>query len=300
MQIGMLFIDIFSSEGITDLFEKVYSYKDGKDSPVRLALNPKFLDEVREKAIITPQSLPMICSPLPWGEDQHGGFLSNETDLNSLITGSSQHNHLIALNKNCYDAVNYLNKQPFEINSDLLKFIEEEGQYLINHVFESDRKNFVNLLLSLDVARTYVNQTIYLNVNMDWRGRIYVQSFYINYQGNDISISLLNLSKGQKLTEEGMFYLHIYGANSYNENGISKKSFEERHLWVKNNLDKIYSMDKDFILKADSPFVFTSFCLVMKKLKEDPNYEVKLPVFLDATCSGIQHFCSYGTWFNFS
>ena len=27
----------------------------------------------------------------------------------------------------------------------------------------------------------------------------------------------------------------------------------------------------------------------MKKIKEDPNYIVRLPVFLDATCSGIQH-----------
>ena len=31
-----------------------------------------------------------------------------------------------------------------------------------------------------------------------------------------------------------------------------------------------------------------AFCLVLRELNKDPNYLVKLPVFLDATCSGIQ------------
>jgi len=30
------------------------------------------------------------------------------------------------------------------------------------------------------------------------------------------------------------------------------------------------------------------FCLTLKNIHDDPNYKVKLPVFLDATCSGIQ------------
>jgi DNA-directed RNA polymerase len=49
-------------------------------------------------------------------------------------------------------------------------------------------------------------------------------------------------------------------------------------------------MDKDFILKAESPFMFSSFCLIIKELDKNKNYLVKLPVTLDATCSGIQHF----------
>jgi len=30
----------------------------------------------------------------------------------------------------------------------------------------------------------------------------------------------------------------------------------------------------------------------MKELDKNPDYLVKLPVFLDATCSGIQHFAA--------
>ena len=61
---------------------------------------------------------------------------------------------------------------------------------------------------------------------------------------------------------------------------------------MKDNLDKIYSMDKDFILKAESPALFAAFCINLRKIRDDPNYIHYTPCFLDATCSGIQHFAA--------
>jgi len=34
---------------------------------------------------------------------------------------------------------------------------------------------------------------------------------------------------------------------------------------------------------------FIAFCIALKNYELDNNYLVKLPVFLDATCSGLQH-----------
>src|SRR5580704_13757425 len=48
-------------------------------------------------------------------------------------------------------------------------------------------------------------------------------------------------------------------------------------------------MEIDFISKAENIWLFTSFCLIMKNLKEDPNFVVHFPIYIDATCSGIQH-----------
>ena len=42
-------------------------------------------------------------------------------------------------------------------------------------------------------------------------------------------------------------------------------------------------------MKADNPFTFTAFCLNMREIHNNPNHIIKTPVFLDATCSGIQH-----------
>jgi DNA-directed RNA polymerase len=126
-------------------------------------------------------------------------------------------------------------------------------------------------------------------VNADWRGRIYTQSFYISYQGSDLASALINFDKGQVLNEVGKIYLYIYGANNHNENNISKCSFDNRIEWVELNYAKIISLDKDLILSAENPFLFISFCIIMRNINSNPNYLVKLPIFLDATCNGIQH-----------
>jgi len=104
---------------------------------------------------------------------------------------------------------------------------------------------------------------------------------------------LLLLYKGENLTEQGIEYLYIYGANLFNakinDQSISKKPFLERINWVKDNYEKIINLDIEFIKKAESKFLFAAFCLTLKNIHDDPNYRVKIPVFLDATCSGIQH-----------
>ena len=51
-------------------------------------------------------------------------------------------------------------------------------------------------------------------------------------------------------------------------------------------------MEKEFIIGAESPTLFAAFCLAMKELRSDPNYIHYSPVFLDATCSGVQHFAA--------
>lgn len=85
-------------------------------------------------------------------------------------------------------------------------------------------------------------------------------------------------------------FLKIYGANVHNEDKISRASYSERIKWVDQNEHKILTMDIDFILKADSRFAFVSFCLAYKRYRS--GLKVNLPIWLDATCSGIQHFAT--------
>lgn len=84
--------------------------------------------------------------------------------------------------------------------------------------------------------------------------------------------------------------MKIYGANVHDENKISRASYAERIRWVDRNETKILNMDYEFIFKADSRFAFISFCFAYKKYKEGKL--VHLPIWLDATCSGIQHFAT--------
>jgi hypothetical protein len=48
-------------------------------------------------------------------------------------------------------------------------------------------------------------------------------------------------------------------------------------------MNNILKMEPEYMLKAENKLVFTAFCLTMRELNKNPEYKVKLPVFLDAT-----------------
>jgi DNA-directed RNA polymerase len=48
-------------------------------------------------------------------------------------------------------------------------------------------------------------------------------------------------------------------------------------------------MEKEFLINAKEKFTFAAFCLVIRKLHQNHKAVIHLPIFLDATCSGIQH-----------
>ena len=128
----------------------------------------------------------------------------------------------------------------------------------------------------------------YLNTHADWRGRIYTHSFYITYQGSELSSALVRFWRGEPLTEAGFRLFLAYGASLYTSTNNSKTE-DERVNWINMNKDKILSLDKNFILSSDSPISFTAFCLEMIKLESDRGLKIQMPIFIDATCSGIQH-----------
>lgn len=74
---------------------------------------------------------------------------------------------------------------------------------------------------------------------------MYVQSFFITYQGNELSSSLVQFYEGCILDKNGLEYFLVYGANLYNEFNISKKSFPEKINWTKKNIQNILTMDKE-------------------------------------------------------
>jgi DNA-directed RNA polymerase len=286
-KLGDFFINILSNSP-SDIFYRDLEKKEkyNKYEPAVLRINEDYLEYIKENIIIHPSTLPMVCKPVKWSCKSFGGFLDNKNKGEGIITGSVMHNHKMENKKPLYNTINYLNSIKFSINNTLLDYLNNEGKYLLEEIKADD---LLQRTITLKIAETYKNIPFYLNTHADWRGRIYTQSFFISYQAGDLSSAILNFWDGEPLTETGKYYFYIYGANNHNENDISKTSFSKRIQWVKNNYNKIISLDKEFIKKAENPFIFLSFCLIMKELFNNPNSIVKIPVFLDATCNGIQH-----------
>lgn len=287
VKLGEIFIMIFSTQNEQPIIETYFDYDENEN---RIKFNSDYVEYLKEFMVINPQSLPMVTTPNKWDTKNYGGFLNNKIEKKNLIRGSEQHNHKLELGSIIYDSINFLNKQKFSVNYKLLDYIKTTDGNKILSIFYKEEASYINQLISLEIAETYRNIPFYLNCMIDWRGRIYTQSFYLDYQGSEFSLALVNLNEGKSLTSKGKEYFYIYGANCYNYNNINKKSFQHRINWVYSNMENILKMDIDFILKAESPTLFAAFCLEMKELSIDSEYLIKMPVFLDATCSGIQHF----------
>jgi len=265
-----------------------------------LDFNDELIKENIDKITnILPTNLPMLCQPNNWSKTEFGGYLNNAIEKNKLITGTGINNdHRVINLEKLHSAVNYLNSIKFKVNTEALDFIKNNKETVFKDYYQLEgssnqdkiNDNILRDFVTLEIAKTFYNIPFYLNTYADWRGRIYTNSYYLTYQGSDLSLSLLQFAEGQIVSNSGLYFLKVYGANLHDENKISRASYKDRIKWVDDNENKILSMDLDFINKADSRFAFIAFCLAYKNYKKGE--KVSLPIWLDATCSGIQHFAT--------
>lgn len=286
IKIGDYFISLLS-QFPHNIFERDFDNSTKNNREIsKIIINSEYLNTIRDNLIIPPANLPMISKPVNWSSKTYGGYLKNGDLKHGVITKSSDNKHQTKNMKLLYKAVNILNSTKFSVNNLLLNYLLNEGKFLLQEVKPKDE---LQRTITLKLAETLSKTPFYLTVRSDWRGRLVTESFFLTYQGNDLSLALINFWDGESLTDEGLYYFQVYGANTHNIDGLSKKSYIDRIKWVKDNYDKIITLDRELILSAENPFSFASFCLNMKEIDRDRNWVVKSPIFLDATCSGIQH-----------
>lgn len=172
-----------------------------------------------------------------------------------------------------------------------IKWRHDMSKYYQEDNVRKSKRLRVSLLLSL--ANTYKDfDTIYFPHNIDFRGRVYPLTT-LSPQGDDFCKALLRFSEGVRLGEDGATWLAIQGANCY---GLDKKPMEERLEWVYTNGDFITAIANDPInniewMSTDSPWEFLAFCFEWARyLKVGKTYKSRIPVALDGSCSGIQHY----------
>jgi DNA-directed RNA polymerase len=153
--------------------------------------------------------------------------------------------------------------------------------------------------IALDIAKRYAGfRKLHFPYQLDFRGRIYAVS-HLNPQGSDVQKALLRFANGKPLGSEGWKWLAIHGANTA---GYDKVSLEARVEWVLDNEEEICSIAESPYdnrgwcgtigsVEIDKPWQFLAFCFEWAGYcKYGDTYVSKLPVALDGSCSGIQHF----------
>ena len=129
----------------------------------------------------------------------------------------------------------------------------------------------------------------------DFRGRLYPLGI-LNPQGTDWQKGILQFADGVELGEHGAKWLAVHVANTWANDGIDKKSYEERVAWVERNEETIldcaaHPLDNMEWTKAEEPFCFLAACIEWAGYRREGNsYKSHCAVALDGSCSGIQHY----------
>lgn len=157
----------------------------------------------------------------------------------------------------------------------------------------------VGFNIALDIAKRYEGfRKIYFPYQLDFRGRIYAVA-HLNPQGSDVQKALLRFANGKPLGSEGWKWLAIHGANTA---GYDKVSLEDRVNWVLDHEEEICTIAGNPYdnrgwcgsignVEIDKPWQFLAFCFEWAGYcKYGETYVSKLPVAMDGSCSGIQHF----------
>ncbi|MGE0675145.1 MAG: DNA-directed RNA polymerase, partial [Methylibium sp.] len=129
---------------------------------------------------------------------------------------------------------------------------------------------------------------------MDFRGRLYPMVPFLSPQGSDLQRGLLRFAHGKPLgSEVAAGWLAIHGANCW---GFDKAALDERIGWVEQNQEAILRVANDPLVEtwwqdAENPWMFLAFCFEWAGfVREGVSFVSRLPVALDGSCNGIQHF----------
>jgi DNA-directed RNA polymerase len=143
-------------------------------------------------------------------------------------------------------------------------------------------------------AKDVVNEVaIYFPHSLDFRGRLYPMSAELSPQSDDISKALLEFAEGKPLGESGGYWLCVHLANLY---GNDKWSFDDRVAWAQENHDHLLRsaqrpLDYTWWTDAEEPWCFLAACMEYAAWQtQGDGYESHLPIAMDGSCSGIQHF----------
>lgn len=138
-------------------------------------------------------------------------------------------------------------------------------------------------------------KALYFPYGLDFRGRMYASAGAgsINPQSDDSGKSLIEFAVGKAVGDNGGFWLAVHVANTFGED---KVTLEERVQWAVDNTSAIEGYAADPLvnrgwMEADKPFGFLASCFEWAGfMREGNDFISHIPVAVDGSCSGLQHF----------
>jgi DNA-directed RNA polymerase len=150
----------------------------------------------------------------------------------------------------------------------------------------------VRLRLAKDLSK---HQFFYHVYTCDFRGRANSACDLLSPQSSDFDRGLIQFATPAKQTPQGLYWLKVHIANLFD---MDKVTFDERVKWTDDNMDKIKRT-------AEDPYEMRWFWVSDKK-KKNPSFQrlasifdicrldglTQIPVQMDGSCNGVQHWAA--------
>ncbi|UJX45784.1 DNA-directed RNA polymerase [Xanthobacter sp. YC-JY1] len=196
---------------------------------------------------------------------------------------------------------NPLPPTPFDIDTnDAAKREWKERAKLVYKQNAEDEGRRLEMAQLISVGREYRNEpAIFFPHQLDFRGRVYAIPNTLQPQGSDRAKALLHFAEGKPLGKAGLRWLAIHGANVF---GFDKASFDDREAWAYEHRQRAGDCAADPLThrwwtEADSPWSFLAWCFEWTEAwgtgfgePSPTRYVSRLPIALDGSCNGLQHF----------
>lgn len=137
---------------------------------------------------------------------------------------------------------------------------------------------------------------LWFPVYIDRRGRWYYRGTP-NPQGSDLAKAVLHFGEKKALGAKGLFWLKVHIANSF---GYDKVRMQARAKWVDDNwesIERALDVPEDHVdvWGTDASWCMYAAAWELREALRSGNprtYKTGIPIHMDATCSGIQHFAA--------
>jgi hypothetical protein len=159
------------------------------------------------------------------------------------------------------------------------------------------------------IATMFLDREFYHLYYLDFRGRRYCSTAYLNEQGSDLAKGLILRAKGKPLTERGFYWLCISIASNWandagREDGekTDKIPPDDRYQWVLDNEDMILQWGASpkvypGWMNGDKPWQLISNCMEFRRIREiqavrgKDYYDMptQVVVYIDGSNNGSQH-----------
>lgn len=262
----------------------------------------KFIEETSTlHGIANPLYPLMVVPPKDWEDCYTGGYLTD--NIKNVLMVKAHRNIVEELDsrfdkmQGVADALNNAQKTAWKIDPWMVN--------LIDHIHSEGLKDYTSINLTslsemahyqqlIGMAKRFTKfAEVYVPYQVDFRGRLYAVSA-LNPQGADWVKGIFRFARGEAINSiEEYWALAVHVANL---GGVDKVSFDERVAWAEENLEAFWDYLEDPIkhkgwLEADKPFQFLQAIRDFVGFHVHGwGYESSVPVALDGSCSGIQHF----------